>query len=125
MEFLTSPPPPPQNIGAYLTIKDDATNEEYYNLFWAHADSKVITVRDKEFQLPAARSAFVDESKTTVYTNTKNEKELFINCYDVNMPLMGEMMGGEAFRQMGEMVWDMDPATGLKLRQGGPVEGQE
>lgn len=100
--FLSYPPRPPFT--------------RYYDLFWTHGNSKTIEVRGKTFTLPAPRSDFVDEARTTIYKNTKNEKELFINCYSVDMKTMGEMMGGTEFQEMGAMMWDMDPATGLKIR---------
>jgi hypothetical protein len=114
-------PPAPPDITAFLTVKDGATVEEYYDCFWTHAASKTLVVKGTTFEMEASRGEFVDEGRTTVYRNLKAPKELLLNCHSCDMATMGAMMGGEKFQAMGALLWDMDPAAGLKLRAPPPA----
>lgn len=109
------------NVSCFLTLKDNTTRKEYTDLFWSHATSKTVTGKGRTVTLEMTRSEFVDESKTSIYQNTRNEKELMINCSDVNMALMGKMMGAPEFVEMGNLMWDMNPATDVKIRYDEPT----
>lgn len=109
------------SISAFVTVKDSATVEEYYNCFWSHAKSNVLKVKGQTFEFASSRSEFVDEAQTTIYTNTKNPKQLLLNCYSCDLAKMGAMMGGETFQAMGALLWDMNPETDMKIRGAEPA----
>ena len=103
------------NLIAFVKVKEGVTVEEYASFFWSHADSKSLSFKEKKFELSATRSEFCDESKTVLYSNLKNPKELVIAIYGCNMEVMGSVMGSEPFVEAGSIMWDMDPATDLKF----------
>ena len=59
------------------------------NVFWSHACRLV--AKGKSFDMELTRSSFCDESKTVVYPNTNNSKELMLCLYGCDMAAMGAM----------------------------------
>ena len=88
---------PKPNIGAHITLNSSTKPEEYYDLFWQHAQSPTITAKGKSWDIGLPRSAFVNEEKTIIWQDTKSPKSLFVTCNNVDMPTMGKMMGSEVF----------------------------
>ena len=55
-------PPAPPDITAFLTVKDGATVEEYYDCFWTHAASKTLVVKGTTFEMEASRGDSVSRA---------------------------------------------------------------
>ncbi|CAD7930753.1 unnamed protein product [Amoebophrya sp. A25] len=109
-------PAMPPHMSGVLTVKDDATVEEYTTLFWSHGSSTEINLRGEVLKVADTRASFCDESKSAIYVNTKKEKELMISLDNVDLAKMGALMGSAEFQKMGDTLFDFNPAEDMKLR---------
>lgn len=75
-------------------------------IFDQHAESKKITLGEKEVELPYTRAEFCDESQTELYLNadssSPNEWAIYIDKVDLSK--MGAAMGSEAFKEMSDSL---------------------
>ena len=85
--------------------------ESWYSLFTQHSNSTKLTWNEKTYCPLKSRSEFVDESKTKVYINIKNHKNVVVTCSDVDMESMGEFMNSDpAMKEMTQdFNWSIDP----------------
>ena len=102
-----APAGPKADVCVLISVKEGTTVKEYLDLFWSHANSKTIKAKGKSYTLPAPRSGFCDEKKTRVFVNTKAPTQLMLMVFGVDLEIMGTMMGGPEFKEMGEVMWDM------------------
>ena len=85
--------------------------ESWYSLFTQHSNSIELTWNEKTYCPLKSRSEFVDESKTKVYININNHKNVVVTCSDVDMESMGEFMNSDpAMKEMTQdFNWNIDP----------------
>ena len=102
-----APPGAKADVIAFLTLKDGVTVADYEAVFGQHADSKTVAYKGKSYEVPATRRAFCAEERTRIYVDTKEDSDLAVCLYDVDVALMGEVMGAAGFVAIGSLMWDL------------------
>jgi len=95
------------------TVKPGIEPDEYFAVFWQHAESKTIVHQGKSYAVPVTRAEFCDESRTTTYVNTKNPREICVCLFGCDMAKMGEAMAAEEFNDVVSSMLDFNPGTGM------------
>ena len=96
-----------------------------HRIFDQHADSKKVTLGEKEVELPYSRAEFCDESQTELFlnadTSSPNEWSIFVDKVDLSK--MGAAMGSEAFKELSDSLgfaMTYGPATLIPPPDGPP-----
>jgi len=112
---VASPSGEKPDLCMFATIKPGVEPDDYFGVFWQHATSKSITYKGKSFKVDVTRAEFCDESKTKMYQNTKNPKEILCCLFGCDMAKMGAAMAGGDFSELVGSMLDFNPATGMQF----------